>query len=156
VGFSPQRPIKKAHQQDPREVREWLGKTFLSIRKLARQAGGFILFADESVQHTENFAKIILPQGPDASGRDDWHETPDERDIALSNAGLMRSMTYSGTMNCRVLIRFVRNLLRSIDTLKVFLSWTIFAFTTRNLRKSGYKSTKIEFSYFSFQSIYLS
>lgn len=48
LGFSPQRPLARAWQQDPDAVRTWKTQTFPKIRKQARKQGATIYFADES------------------------------------------------------------------------------------------------------------
>lgn len=36
-GFTPQKPLRKAFEQDPEQVRQWLEDKYSEIRRLARQ-----------------------------------------------------------------------------------------------------------------------
>jgi transposase len=46
-GFSPQRPQRRALEQNPAAVRRWLAETYPAIRTQARQEGGVVLWLDE-------------------------------------------------------------------------------------------------------------
>ena len=53
LGFSPQRPLYRAFQQDPEKVQEWKENTYPKIRKDATAQGASIFFADESSIRTD-------------------------------------------------------------------------------------------------------
>jgi transposase len=46
-GYTPQKPIKKAHQQNPEAVRKWFEEIFPSIVKKAKRLKALIFFGDE-------------------------------------------------------------------------------------------------------------
>ncbi len=46
-GFTPQRPQRRALEQNPAAVRRWLAEEFPAIRALARREGGVVLWLDE-------------------------------------------------------------------------------------------------------------
>jgi transposase len=46
-GFTPQKPIRKAFEQDPEQVRRWLEEKYPEIRGLARQKKAEIYWGDE-------------------------------------------------------------------------------------------------------------
>jgi Winged helix-turn helix len=46
-GFSPQRPQRRALEQNPAAVRRWLAETYPAIRAQARREGGVVLWLDE-------------------------------------------------------------------------------------------------------------
>jgi len=48
LGFSPQRPVFRASQQDPERVRRWREQDYPAIREQAAQVGAVIYFADEA------------------------------------------------------------------------------------------------------------
>ncbi len=48
LGLSPQRPVRRALQQDQALVVDWMAKDFPTIKKLAKQAGADIFFGDEA------------------------------------------------------------------------------------------------------------
>jgi hypothetical protein len=47
-GLSPQKPIRRAYEQNPAAVREWLDVRYPAIVAQARKDGGIILWLDES------------------------------------------------------------------------------------------------------------
>jgi transposase len=46
-GFTPQKPMRKAFEQDPEQVRRWLEEKYPEIRRLARQKKAEIYWGDE-------------------------------------------------------------------------------------------------------------
>ena len=48
LGFSPQRPVYQAIQQDEEKRRKWMEEEFPAIRKRAAEQGAKIFFADEA------------------------------------------------------------------------------------------------------------
>jgi transposase len=46
-GFSPQKPQRRALEQNPAAVRRWLAETYPAIRARAKQEGGVVLWLDE-------------------------------------------------------------------------------------------------------------
>jgi Winged helix-turn helix len=56
LGFSVQRPLYRAWQQDPVVVERWLEEEYPKIRQAAKKAGATIFFADESGIHSDYHA----------------------------------------------------------------------------------------------------
>ena len=48
LGLSPQRPLWRAYQRDPKAVTRWLDEEYPAIRDAAKQVGGEIWFGDEA------------------------------------------------------------------------------------------------------------
>jgi len=48
IGLSPQRPVRRAYQQDQAKVVEWMAKEFPEIKKMAKKENAEIYFGDES------------------------------------------------------------------------------------------------------------
>ena len=47
-GLSPQRPVRRAYEQNPAAIRTWLTETYPSILAQAKAEGGIVLWLDES------------------------------------------------------------------------------------------------------------
>jgi hypothetical protein len=47
-GFTPQKPIKKAYEQRPEAVKQWLDEQYPEIARRARTEGGEIHWGDET------------------------------------------------------------------------------------------------------------
>ena len=48
IGLSPQKPVRRAYQQDQTKVVEWIAKEFPEIKKMAKKENAAIYFGDES------------------------------------------------------------------------------------------------------------
>jgi len=113
LGLTPQRPLRRAWQQDPEAVERWKAEDYPEIQKQARAEGGVIYFLDESAVRSDHHAGTTwAPKG----------ETPVVKATgarfslnivgAISAQGEFRFMTYTGTMNAQRFIEFLRRLLR--------------------------------------------
>lgn len=47
-GYTPQKPLKRAYEQDPNAVKEWLDMTYPKIEQRADKEGAEIAWGDES------------------------------------------------------------------------------------------------------------
>jgi transposase len=120
-GFTAKRPRRKARDQDPEEVRQWLEVTYPAIEKRAAQEGAEIHWCDEvGVAADQHPARGYAPEGEPAT-----MDVPDRHIRAnqiatITNAGKVRFMTYTKTMTAALFLVFLGRLLRS-TTGKVFL-----------------------------------
>ena len=63
-GFSVQRPVKRAYQQNKEAVNEWVEETFPGISERAKKEDAEIYFGDETgIQNTSNYVKGYAPRG---------------------------------------------------------------------------------------------
>jgi transposase len=120
-GFTPKRPRRHARDQDPEEVRHWLGETYPAIAERARHEDADIYWGDEvGVAADQQPAKGYAPQGePATMNVPDPHIRANQMS-AISNEGKVHFMTYLGTMNAVLFVVFLERLLRS-TTGKLFL-----------------------------------
>jgi transposase len=121
-GFSPQRPQRRALEQNPVAVARWLAEEFPAIRALAKREGGVVLWLDE------------MGVGSDAAAGRSWApvgQTPVIKRTgkrfrvnmisAISNQGLLRFRLFTGSFTGAVFIDFLRRLLRDCQGRKVHL-----------------------------------
>jgi transposase len=121
-GFSPQKPQRRALEQNPAAVRRWLAETYPAIRARARREGGLVLWLDE------------MGVGSDAAAGRSWApigKTPVIKRTgkrfrvnmisAVSNAGMLRFCLFTGSFRGPVFIDFLRRLLRDCGGRKVHL-----------------------------------
>lgn len=121
-GFSPQRPQRRALEQNPAAVRRWLAETYPAIRARAKREGGVVLWLDE------------MGVGSDAAAGRSWApvgQTPVIKGTgkrfrvnmisAVSNAGMLRFRLFTGSFTGAVFIEFLRRLLRDCAGRKVHL-----------------------------------
>ena len=120
-GFSPQNPKKKAYEQKPAEVQEWLENQYPTIKERAKNEDAEIHWGDETgCKNQCNHGRGYAPKG----------KTPVKRSMAKSfkinmistvtNQGKVRFMVYSENMNADKLIAFFKQLIKSCDR-KIFL-----------------------------------
>lgn len=112
-GFTPQKPIKKAYEQSPQAVQEWLNNTYPQIKKLAKQDDAEIYWGDETgvrndCQHSRGYA----PRGKTPVVEINAKRFSLNMISAINNQGLLRFMIYEKNMNARVLIKFMRRLIK--------------------------------------------
>jgi transposase len=120
-GFTPQKPVRKAHKQDPKAVARWLKETYPGIQKRAAEEGGEIHWGDETgvrstCQHSRGYARP--GQTPELT-------VPGSRFSVnmistITNQGKVRWMIYTGKMNAALFIVFLTRLIAGAVK-KVFL-----------------------------------
>lgn len=120
-GFTPQKPIKKAYDQSPKAVQDWLDTTYPEIKKLAKIEIAEIYWGDETgvrndCQHSRGYA----PCGQTPVVEINAKRFSVYMVSAINNQGLLRFMIYESSMNARVLIKFMRRLIKDAGR-KVFL-----------------------------------
>lgn len=112
LGFSAQKPLYQAWQQDPVLVRQWESDTYPTIRAEARRAGASIYFADEAgIRSDYHTGTTWAPTGQtpvvEATGR----RFSLNMLSAVSPRGDFRFMSHEGTVTAVVFKRFLQRLL---------------------------------------------
>ncbi len=120
-GFTPQKPLKKAFEQSPAAVGEWLTEQYPAIAERARNEGAEIQWGDETGLRTND----VRGRGYALKG-----ETPRVRIKSkheslsiistVTNKGQMRWRIFSGALNARILIDFLKRLIHHAGR-KIFL-----------------------------------
>jgi transposase len=120
-GFTAQKPLRRAYEQNPAEVRHWLRHEYPAIVAQARQAGGVIFWGDETGLRADDVrGRSYAPPGKTPVVR------PNHRRIglglisAVSNRGELRWKVLDGAIKAPVLICFLQRLIKDAGR-KVFL-----------------------------------
>jgi transposase len=112
LGFSVQKPLYQAWQQDPVLVRQWESETYPAIRAEARQAGASIYFADESGIRSDYHAGTTwAPTGETPVVAVTGRRFSLNMISAVSPRGDFRFMSHEGTVTATVFKRFLQRLL---------------------------------------------
>ena len=120
-GFSVQRPVRKAYQQDSAKVAEWVDSAFPGIKERARSECAEIFFGDEvGIQNSANYAKGYAPIGQTPVMRVEPKKIKINMLSAVSNRGKLRFVIYKDNMDSDKLIDFMRRLVYDTKS-KVFL-----------------------------------
>lgn len=120
-GFTPQRPIKRALEQDPVKVKTWLEQTWPHVLARARAEGATILWGDETaVKEDANWVRGFAPRG-----QTPVLKTPTRRDklsmiSAISARGQLAFKIVEGSINTDRFIEFLELLLQHVPQ-KIFL-----------------------------------
>jgi len=120
-GFTPQKPLKRAYEQRPTEVRRWLDEEYPAIAARAKAEGAEIHWGDETgvrsdCQHGRSYA----PQGKTPAILLSARRTSLNMISSITNQGKVRFMIYEDTMDAAMLIRFMERLIKDAGR-KVFL-----------------------------------
>ena len=116
VGLTPQRPVRKAWQQDEKKVREYLDTRYPALRKQAEDSAAIIYFIDEGGIRSDYHSGTTW-------GRRGYTPTVVKTGArfginmiaAVSGDGHMRYMTIPGRFNADVFIKFLRQIVNSHD-----------------------------------------
>jgi transposase len=114
-GFTPQKPIRKAFEQDPEEVRRWLEGKYPEIRKLAREQKAEIYWGDEMGVRSDHACgrsygrRGETPVIPGTGKRFSCNMVS-----AITNRGRLYFMVFKHRFQTEVFIEFLRRLVRQV------------------------------------------
>lgn len=120
-GFTPQKPVRRAFEQNPARVRRWLEEEYPQIARAARRAGAQLLWGDEMGLRFDHAAgrsygkRGKTPVVPGTGQRFSASVIS-----AISNRGRLNFMVFSGRFNARLFIAFMKRLIRQVGRM-VFL-----------------------------------
>ena len=121
LGLTPQRPLRRAYQQNPERVAHWLQHEYPAIQKEAKAVGATIYFGDEAgVRSDYHSGTTWAPKGQTPVIRTTGARHSLNLVSAISAKGSMRFMTVSGKMTADRFIEFLERLLKNQST-PVFL-----------------------------------
>jgi transposase len=121
-GFSPQRPQRRALEQNPAAVARWLAEEFPAVRARAKREGGVVLWLDEvGVRADAATGRSWAPVGQTPVIRRTGKRFRVNMVSAISNAGMLRFRLFVGSFSGRVFIDFLGRLLRDCGGRRVHL-----------------------------------
>ncbi len=120
-GFTPQKPLKQAYEQRPAEVRKWLDEEYPSIAKRAKQEDAEIHWGDETgVRSDCQHGRGYSPKGKTPVIRLSAKRASINMISSITNQGKVRFMIYKDSMNAKMFIKFIKQLIKEADK-KIFL-----------------------------------
>lgn len=120
-GFTPQKPTKRAYEQNPKAVAQWHETVYPQIQARAKQEKAEIHWGDETgIQNDAYNAKGFAPKGKTPIVRINATKSRVNMISSITNRGKVRFMLYKETMTAKVLIKFMSRLIKDSDR-KVFL-----------------------------------
>jgi transposase len=114
LGLSPQKPLRRAYEQDSELVETWLAEDFPKIQTLAKKARATLYFSDEAGVRSDFHAGTTwAPKGKTPIVEATGQRYGMNIISAISPRGEMRFMTFEGRMNAAKFIEFLKRLLHN-------------------------------------------
>jgi transposase len=121
-GFSPQRPQRRALEQNPAAVARWLAEEFPAVRARAKREGGVVLWLDEvGVRADAATGRSWAPVGQTPVISRTGKRFRVNMVSAIPNAGMLRFRLFVGSFSGRVFIDFLGRLLHDCGGRRVHL-----------------------------------
>jgi transposase len=120
-GFTAQKPIRRAYEQDPAAVRRWLRRDYPALVARARRARGVVFWGDETGLRSDDVrGRSYAPRGRTPVVRVCQTRIKLSLITAVTNKGELRWMVVDGAVKAPDLVRFLGRLIRDAGR-KVFL-----------------------------------
>lgn len=112
-GYTPQKPLIKAFEQKPEQVKEWLEKEYPAIKQKAKEEKAVIYWGDETGMRSDHQAgKSYAPKGQTPVIMQTGQRFSLNMISAISNRGHLQFMIIDGRFNGEVFIDFLKRMIR--------------------------------------------
>jgi transposase len=123
LGFSNQKPLYRAYQQNPDVVKRWMDVDFPKIKKEAKKIGATIYFEDESgIRSDFHSGKTWAPVGKTPVIKATGARFGLNMIAAISTRGHMRFMVVKETVDADRICDFLKRLMHNAEN-PIFLIW---------------------------------
>ena len=114
LGYTPQKPLYRAWQQDPVWVERWQTEEFPALQAEARQVGAVIFFIDEAggIRPDHHAGRTCAPYGQPPVLKATGRRFGLNMLSAVSARGDFRFMVHEGTVTATVFRTFLQRLMR--------------------------------------------
>ncbi len=120
-GLTPQKPLRRAYEQDPKAVKQWLEVDYPAIVKLARQEGAEIHWGDEmGLRADDQTGRSYGRRGQTPVIPGTGQRFRCNLISTLTNHGTLYFKLFTQNFNADIMLDFLRRLIRQIPQ-KVFL-----------------------------------
>src|SRR5215212_7252632 len=120
-GFTAQKPLRRAYEQDAAAVRRWLRRDYPALVARAKAEGGAIFWGDETGLRSDDGRGLsYAPRGRTPTVRVPHKRAGLGLISAVTNKGELRWMVLDGAVKAPGLLRFLGRLVRDVGR-KVFL-----------------------------------
>jgi hypothetical protein len=120
-GFTAQRPLRRACEQEPAAVRRWLRRDYPAVAARAKAGGGLVFWGDETgLRSNDVRGRSYAPRGRTPPIRVCPKRAGLSLVPALTNKGAVRWMVVDGAVTAPILVRFCQRLIQDTRR-KVFL-----------------------------------
>ncbi|AJQ95083.1 IS630 family transposase [Gynuella sunshinyii] len=120
-GMTPQKPAKRAYEQNPKAVQQWLDDDYPKIKAQAKRENAEIYWGDETgMRNDSQHERGYAPKGKTPVVRLNANRTSTNMISAVTNQGKVRFKIFDGSMNTDILIDFCERIIKSAGR-KVYL-----------------------------------
>jgi transposase len=121
-GFTAQKPVRRAFEQNPAAVKAWLEQIYPAIAAKAKRENALILWGDEMGLRSDHQAgRSFAPKGETPVIAGTGQRFGANVISVISNRGQLYFMVFAGTANAALFLSFLRRLLRQLKGRKLFL-----------------------------------
>lgn len=115
-GFTPQKPIIKAYEQDPEAVKKWLQEDYPAIQQKAKDEKADIYWGDETGMRSDHQAgRTYAPKGQTPIVKKTGKRFKANMISAINNRGLLKFMIYKEGFNTILFIKFMSRMIERAD-----------------------------------------
>jgi len=112
-GYSPQKPKKKAYEQNSKAVQRWIEEEYPAIKEKAKRENAQIHWGDETgVRNNSQHGRSYAPKGRTPTKKSMAKRFSTNMISTVTNQGKVEFMIYSGSMNADRLIKFLEQLIK--------------------------------------------
>lgn len=120
-GMSPQKPVKRAYEQQPDDVKAWIDEEYPKIARKAALEKAEIHWGDEmGVRSDDQIGRTYGKRGQTPVVQTPGRRFSCQMISTVTNRGSLRFMIFDGKFNADVLIAFLKRLLKTVKR-KIFL-----------------------------------
>ncbi|HET54893.1 MAG TPA: IS630 family transposase [Ignavibacteria bacterium] len=120
-GFSPQKPVRRAYEQDDKAVQLWLKEEYPAIRHQAKQEKATIFWGDEmGLRSDDNVGRSYGKRGKTPVIAGTGQRFGCNMISAITNQGQLNFMVFKGSFNSHVFLSYLKRLTKQAKQ-KVFL-----------------------------------
>jgi len=114
--FTPQKPLKRAYEQNPKAVKKWLEEEYPAIQNKAKQEDAEIHWGDETGLCNDSYhGRSYSPRGKTPAIRISARCKRVNLISSITNQGKVRFMIYKNRMNADTFIKFMKRLIKDAD-----------------------------------------
>lgn len=114
-GFTPQKPLRRAYEQDPAAVRRWLEEDYPAIKARAKRENAEVHWGDEMGLRSDHQAGTsYAPRGKTPVIAGTGKRFGCNMISTLTNRGTLRFMVFKQRFTARVMLAFLERLVRGM------------------------------------------
>lgn len=111
--ITPQKPLRRAYERDPKAVQAWLDKVYPALKKRAKREKAQIFFSDEAgFQSDPTLGKTYGLKGQTPVVQTSGQRQSINAISAVNAQGAFWAMTYDGRLNAESFVLFLKNFMK--------------------------------------------